>query len=369
MFLTPPQKRVLAIRLRKIVIVIFLGLSLFLYAQPANYYTSASGLKGSALKAQLNLIIENHTEFTYTSSSTDVWDILKQTDKDPNNASNIILLYSGRSVNAAQEYNNASGWNREHVWAKSRGDFGTDLGAGTDVHHLRPEDVGVNSTRSNRSFDNCNTCVTVMDEGVDTGSKYDSNVFTFEPRDAVKGDVARMIFYMVVRYEGGNGEPDLELTENIPSNTDKSQFHGKLSTLIAWHNADPVDDWERNRNDIIYNDYQHNRNPFIDYPVLVDYLWGTKTNEIWDESVTLSINKLNQLQFTVYPNPVDTGKIFINTKGNESKNIIIYDVVGKQIYNKTTVNNTIDVSSFRSGIYFIKIVQNNKTGTIKLIIK
>ena len=369
MSLSLPQKRVLAIRLKKIIIVFFLGLSSFTYAQPTNYYTSASGLKGTALKAQLNSIIKNHTEFSYTSSSTDVWDILKQTDKDPNNSSNVLLFYSGRSVNAAQEFNNANGWNREHVWAKSRGDFGTAIGAGTDVHHLRPEDVGVNSTRNNRSFDDCTVCVTVMDEGQDTGSKYDSSVFTFEPRDAVKGDVARMIFYMAVRYEGEGGEPDLELTENIPSNTDKSPLHGKLSTLIAWHNADPVDDFERNRNNIIYNDYQHNRNPFIDYPVLVDYIFGTKTNEIWDESATLSIKELNQLQFTVYPNPTESDKIYITTTSNTIKNIQIYDVVGKQIYSKITTNNAVDISSFKSGIYFIKIIQDKKIGTSKLIIR
>ena len=246
-----------------------------------DYYQTAEGLKSDALKTALNTIIKGHTEFTYTSGSTDVWDILKKTDQDPDNEANVILIYSGASVNAAQEYNNANGWTREHVWAKSRGNFGTEIGPGTDVHHLRPEDAGVNSARNNRSFDNCQNCEEVSYNGVFTGSYTDKYEWTFEPRDEVKGDVARMIFYMATRYEGENGEPDLELTESLPSLSDTSPFHGRLSTLISWNREDPVSDWERNRNEIIYALYQNNRNPFIDYPELVEYIWGNAVNATW----------------------------------------------------------------------------------------
>ena len=105
---------------------------------PVGYYDSAEGLFGDELKNALYVIIKGHTEFPYTASTTDTWDILKESDNDPNNEDNVILFYTGWSVNAAQEYNNGSGWTREHVWAKSRGDFGTSLGPGTDAHHLRP---------------------------------------------------------------------------------------------------------------------------------------------------------------------------------------------------------------------------------------
>jgi endonuclease I len=121
---------------------------------PEGYYTRAENLKGTALKEALNEIIKGHVEYPYTSSSTDTWDILKETDRDTANPENVILIYSGWSVNAAQEYNNARGWSREHVWAKSHGDFGTSKGAGTDVHHLRPCDISVNSARGNDDFDN-----------------------------------------------------------------------------------------------------------------------------------------------------------------------------------------------------------------------
>ncbi|MFT7378419.1 MAG: endonuclease I [Bacteroidia bacterium] len=87
-------------------------------------YLPAHKKSDDSLKFELNQIIKNHTEFTYTSSSTDVWDMLKHTYRDTANANNVILLYSGRSVDAAQEYNSAAGWSREHVWAKSREDVG-----------------------------------------------------------------------------------------------------------------------------------------------------------------------------------------------------------------------------------------------------
>ncbi len=364
-----PSKGVFVKRLQKSVIVIFLGISNFLLAQSFNgYYDTADGLIGNALKAQLHNIIKGHTEYSYSASSTDVWDMLKETDKDPNNPNNVIFIYSGRSVNAAQEYASGSGWNREHVWAKSRGDFGTDRGPGTDAHHLRPSDISVNGIRSNRSFDDCTVCVDVIDNGFNTGSKYDSNVFTFEPRDAVKGDVARMIFYMAVRYEGDAGEPDLELNENLPNNTDKSPFHGKLSTLLAWHLADPVDDWERHRNEVIFTNFQHNRNPFIDYPTLADYIWGAKTTQVWEQSSTLAVADNTKLNFSIYPNPA-TDRLLINTPSSTSKYIGIYDVIGKQVYLKKTTESQINISNLKAGMYFVKVQQDGKIDTRKLVVE
>ena len=248
---------------------------------PDGYYDSATGLSGVGLKSALNDIIQGHTSFPYTDSQTDVWDILKETDKDPNNPNNVILLYTGWSVNAAQEFNNENGWSREHVWAKSRGilydGFGSeDNVAATDVHHLRPADITVNSARNNRWFDYCT--IPYIDEGVNTGSYTSTDAeWVWQPRDEVIGDVARMMFYMATRYEGEAGEPDLELINEIPvdSYTNDPVF-AKLSTLIAWHNMDPVDDFEQNRNNVIYG-FQGNRNPFIDHPEFVQLLWNGET--------------------------------------------------------------------------------------------
>ena len=254
----------------------FFLLALFLatvtYAQPpAGYYSSVEGLNGEALKAELNNIIDAHTEYSYSA----VWDILKDTDKDPNNSNNVIGFYSRFSMNAAAQYDGAQGWNREHVWAKSRGDFGTTMGAGTDVHHIRAADVSTNSARNNRAFDNGGT-VYVDGSGNYSGTTpcKKGSAWTWEPGDDQKGDVARMCFYMATRYEGENGEVDLELTEQILGNTDKQPLHGVLSTLLAWHAADPVDTEEMQRNNIIYS-YQNNRNPYIDHPEYVDLIWGS----------------------------------------------------------------------------------------------
>ena len=346
----------------KFIVFSLLLISNLLSAQDSTYYLSAYNKSDDSLKFELNQIIKNHTEFTYTSSSTDVWDILKHTDRDTANENNVILLYSGRSVDAAQEYNSAAGWSREHVWAKSRGDFGTSNGAGTDVHHLRPCDVSVNSTRNNRNFDTCITCVDVIDNGFNTGSKRDADLWTFEPPDAVKGDVARMIFYMAVRYEGEGSEPDLELTNTLLNNTDQSPLQARLSTLLHWNRIDTVSNWERNRNNIIDSFYQHNRNPFIDHPELAEYLWGDSIGLTWmpslvDTSNSASIYKYPNIEFTIYPNPT-TSRISIKASTNLiQQNIIIYTSAGVEVLSDVIKgeDTEINLEGLPDGMYFISI--------------
>ncbi len=227
-----------------------------------DYYRTAAEKTGNSLKTELHNIIDHHTELSYSA----VWEALKKTDEDPANANNVILLYTGRSQAKSTNGGGVDDWNREHVWAKSHGDFGTAMGPGTDLHHLRPTDVSVNSTRGNLDFDNGGT-----EHSEALGNYFDSD--SWEPRDEVKGDVARMLFYMTVRYEGDvSDEPDLELNNTVNNGT--APYHGKLSVLLQWNAQDPVDDRERRRNDIIYSDYQHNRNPFIDHPEWVNEIWN-----------------------------------------------------------------------------------------------
>ena len=242
---------------------------------PSGYYDSANGLDDDALKAALNNIIDGHTEFPYTSSGTDVWDILKVSDQDPNNSNNVLCVYTQYSMSAADEYNSGNGWSREHVWAKSHGDFGTSTGAGTDVHNLKPADVSINSTRNNRDFDDGGDAVTDSSppSGYDGSTDCFKTSTTFEPPDSLKGDIARIIFYMVVRYEGENSEIDLEMVNYADSSPSGEPYHGVQSTLYSWHVADAVSSFEQNRNDVIYS-YQGNRNPFIDHPEYANYLWG-----------------------------------------------------------------------------------------------
>lgn len=226
-----------------------------------NYYADAIGKTGKALKASLHEIIDDNKKISYSA----VWNALMDTDEDPNNKDNVILLYTGRSQGKNTKGSGVDNWNREHVWAKSHGNFGTKAGPGTDLHHLRPTDVSVNSTRGNLDFDNGGIAHT---EAI--LCKYDND--SWEPRDSVKGDIARMLFYMAVRYEGDNGEIDLELNNKVNNGFDP--YFGKLSTLLEWNEQDPVDEFEMRRNDIIYKKYQHNRNPFIDHPEWANEIWN-----------------------------------------------------------------------------------------------
>ncbi|MFQ6703899.1 MAG: endonuclease I family protein [Alphaproteobacteria bacterium] len=175
------------------------------------------------------------------------------TDVDPENNNNIILFYGHVSVSNA-----SSNWNREHVWPKSLGWF-NESGAGSDVHHLRPENEGVNSTRGNMKMGKVtNGTVCKYPDGTIAG--YYGNRY-FEPNDCSKGDVARIFFYMLIRYS--------ETDSNYPI-TKTAQ---SLELMLEWHLLDPVDDLERVRNERAYQ-YQGNRNPFIDYPEFAEVLWG-----------------------------------------------------------------------------------------------
>ena len=324
---------------------------------PSGYYNTAENKSDQALQLALHNIIDDHTDYPYSSNSTDTWDILKVADADPNNANNVILIYTRESVNGLQEYD---GWNREHVWAKSRGDFGTSRPMGTDVHNLRASNINVNSTRSNYSFENCtsNSCEQTY------GNSYSSSALVFEPRDEDKGDVARIIFYMVVRYEGDSGEEDLEMTESILSVSSKSPRHGVRSTLLEWHELDPVDDFERNRNDVIYS-YQGNRNPFIDHPELVDFLWGDQQQTSWNSSLSNPAQLVDRELFI--SNPVQTSYIDI-PPSIDVNTISLYNVQGKQMNRLPGSAERIKMPT-TSGIYFLQFVFGQSVVNKRILVK
>jgi endonuclease I len=337
---------------------VILLLTTDLYSQiPQGYYDAAENKADQALRDALHNIIDDHQRFSYTSSGIDTWDILKEADADPNNPNNVLLIYTRESVDGDQEYASGNGWNREHVWAKSRGDFGTQPPEGTDVHNLRASNIDVNTTRWNYAFDDCtsNSCY------VTYGNYYNSSVF--EPRDEDKGDVARIIFYMDVRYEGDSGEEDLEMVDYTPSTSSKLPYHGVRSTLLQWHQEDPVDDFERNRNDVIYY-YQGNRNPFIDHPNLVDYLWGEQQQVQW--SSTLSTPTEREKTNIVYPNPSHSGYVNINSGFNPNY-IELFDVQGKKVNDYDGHSNQIKTPS-APGIYFLRFHFDNHVIHKKILV-
>jgi predicted extracellular nuclease/endonuclease I len=233
------------------------------------YYEAAMATDKAGRAAALNAIISaKHVPLTYSQ----VWSVLTFSDEDPNNADNVIEIYTGNSIaknmnGSGPNQNDQNSWNREHVWAKSHG-FPDDSQYGyTDAHHLRPADWSMNTLRSNLDFDNGGDPV---EESPENFKDSDS----WEPRNDVKGDVARMMFYMATRYDGAamDRTPDLILVDMVGTASGSPEF-GKLCTLWEWHLNDPVDAREMTRNDVVF-EYQGNRNPFIDRPDWGDEIYG-----------------------------------------------------------------------------------------------
>lgn len=321
----------------KLLSIFLVGPAILLAQNPDGYYDDAIGLSGDELKSALHNIIDNHQEYSYNNLRDY---LLKESDEDPNNSDNVILIHSGISRAKNKFGGNVGDWNREHVWAKSHGDFGTSPPAGTDAHHIRPSDVQVNSSRGNLDFDNggspVNNCPGCLKDG-------DS----FETRDGAKGDVARMIFYMAIRYEGGSGEPDLEVVDRV--NTYPDPEHGKLSTLMQWHIEDPVDDFEMNRNEIVYS-YQQNRNPFIDHPEFVNEIWGDPTN----------VSTTFEQAISCYPNPVND-QVFIEYSSSSTLHYTLVNMNGSQLKNGLieTGKLAIDMSNAAPGIFVLILIDEN----------
>jgi len=226
-----------------------------------------------------NLIQSTHRHsLPYTSSTqSDVWDGLLATDTDPTGQL-IHLIYGDKDV-AALPYDSGScdSWNREHLWSRSRGvgDTGSD---NTDLHHMRPADCNVNSVRSNKYFAQCGTvddmasCVSPAhaEAAVDT----EKDTKSFLPPASHRGDVARAILYMDLRYDGDDPGTVNLVVSDCPEDVPDGAGMGYLSQLLQWHLDDPPDEGERSRNEEICANWQGNRNPFVDYPELATTYFG-----------------------------------------------------------------------------------------------
>ena len=340
---------------------------------PQDYYLDANDKSSEELKEALHQIISNHVVYPYTSSSIDTWDILQLSDQDPENHNNMILVYTGRSQDKGyrdgsgnySQYENGNGtqnnsWNREHIWPKSHGFPDEDDNAYTDVHNLKPCDRSVNSSRGTKDFDyggnqhsEASQCLTDSD--------------SWEPSDSVKGDIARILFYMTVRYDPGydhnNNSFDLELVDyTTPGNNDP--ILGKLSSLFQSHNDDPVDDFEIHRNEIIFG-FQENRNPFVDHPNLVNFLWGENYGENWNEN--LGLISPDDENFVVYPNPSNGILNFSNPLQDERVEIFSSD--GVKVFDIRISNANSLKLNLEAGIYFLKISNNRKIKNSKIIFR
>ncbi len=262
-----------------------------LAAIPNGYYDTVNTSSPVALKSSLHEIIDDHQRFPYTSSSTDTWDILEQADQNPDDPGAVIDVY--RNASFTKQGGGNTFYNREHSWPKSYGfpNDGSSNYAYTDAHHLFISDSGYNSSRSNKPYASCTSgCTEKTTEfnnnrgGGSGDSNWTAGSFSqgsWQTWPGRRGDVARALMYMAVRYEGGShgttgyAEPDLILTDdrNLIDQSNQGSnisvaYMGLKSTLLQWHKEDPVDEFEIRRNDAIYS-HQGNRNPFIDHPEYV----------------------------------------------------------------------------------------------------
>lgn len=241
------------------------------------YYAKVDTTKtGEEFIASLTPVISaNYVRFSYSGA----WDVLKEADEDPYDNTKVVCVYTGLSILKSGA---GSLWNREHTWAKSHGFPEETIYAYTDCHHLTAAHNSTNSTRGDLDFDEVvNQTGTVKNDKY--GNKWIEGV-CFEPRDEVKGDIARALLYMEARYN--STDLDLTLSETIPTETSKDTGKGslgRLSTLLKWHYQDPVSDEEILRNEVVYK-YQKNRNPYIDHPEWVNFAYDT-------EYATLTANK------------------------------------------------------------------------------
>lgn len=245
----------------------------------STYYTTAfthkvtSSQYGTTLLNTLHeLMYDSHESYnTYD----ELWTYTKESDYDIDNPDNIILLYSRQSVNGAQ---NANVWNREHVWCQSHAFYGTETGAGSDLHHLRPASVNYNSTRSNIPYGIVSSHTSATQMG-DTDCYYTST--QFEPADYIKGDVARILMYMYTHYSTSvSGTSTKSGTLNITDivKTDSGTQQAAWDLLMDWNESDPVDYQEMIRNNkcaYLLGNY----NPFIDHPEFARMIWDDSSSQ------------------------------------------------------------------------------------------
>lgn len=238
--------------------------------EPEEYYSTITALDSGPptnrnewqqLYSSLHaLLVQTHVVIPYTSDDTDVWDALRVVDQDPNNDQNVWLLYANRTEPFITHGDN-DGWNREHVIPRSYGlfDNGPDY---SDVHNLRASDASVNSARGNLYFDNCepsvdSTCT--RPAHVEAAPDTAKNSFQFYPSAYRKGDIARGVFYMALRYNGTGGENGESNTEQLRL-TDcpcrDTHAFGKLTTLLEWAREDEVDATELTRNNLTCSLFQ-----------------------------------------------------------------------------------------------------------------
>lgn len=344
--------------------ILFVFITFCLHAQiPAGYYKSAEGKTGAELKTAIYDIIRTHTQLDYYSSST----YFRSTDWHPATtvfpqgyfwdmySNNIRTTWSGGALN------------REHSLPKSW--FGISSGsentnpAGTDLHNLYPSDAEANSAKSNYPLGEVtgtpvysNGVVKVGTNGLtflENGTTLKYTNVVFEPANEYKGDFARDYMYMVTCYENFASRWQSTGTSSmiIGGSTYPVFNRWAINLLLKWHRMDTVSTKEKDRNDSVYR-LQGNRNPFIDHPELVEFIWGKYNGLAWSETVELPEEDL-----PFYVNYANDGSyIRVNVNSPEKTYYKITSLNGLVLRSGIVgANAQITLSSLNKGLYILEI--------------
>ncbi len=348
--------------MKKLILTTF-GLLLFyicISQIPSGYYSNADGKIREDLKTALYEIIKTgHTSNTYAS----LWIHFQKTDKHP--SGNVWDMYSSCNFvfvsNQCGNYNSECDcYNREHSFPSSW--FGGDnYPMYADLHHVVPTDGWVNNKRSNFPFGKVGSISWTSQNGSKLGnSNYPGySGVVFEPIDQYKGDFARIMFYMVTRYENllsGWQMNEAGATAVLDGDIWPAFNPWARDLYLQWHEQDPVDQKEMMRNDSIFS-IQNNRNPFIDHPEFARQIWG----------VDAGMNQTEMIHIAVYPQPASE-ELNIST-GSFQGNVWIFDLFGT-LHNCNEISEsqfTVNVSSLNPGIYILKFVSGDQVVTQKFI--
>ncbi|MBQ7914417.1 MAG: endonuclease [Clostridia bacterium] len=295
-----------------------------------SYYAGITATSGEQLLGQIHdLITKTHTKYTSYNDCKNTT-IIKTTDAG-SKSGYVMEFYSQADIAGTWGSGNQGTWNREHVWPQSlSNDMWGQSNGGSDLHHIRPVETGLNSARGNNKFDEVTGGKAVYYEdsnnkNVAIGGYVASG--EFEPLDFVKGDVARIVMYVYTHYNtysnvGGttNGSGGSFGTLKFSNVIGAGSEDACIDLLLKWNREDPVDDIERNRNDAVYK-IQGNRNPFIDHPEYADKIWGKSTIAVTSialSSTSLALKVGGIQTLTVTANPAGASNAVKWTTSNSS---------------------------------------------------
>ncbi len=254
-------------------------------------YSSLNGLKSDALALQVNKLIATHTRLSYEKA----WTVNSRIDvapKDyivPNGC--VVDMYSDCELGANKNCNDTNFtttefcecYSREHSLPKSWWGGSTSEPMYTDVVHLIPTDNATNQKRWYYPYGEPTSTSWSNNVGAKLGrtSAYGSRDYVFMPNPEYKGDIARIYFYMITCYRNKNFTSNAQARRVMTYTNGVAGFKSAfLDLLLKWHRNDPVSDWEKTRNNRI-QEVQGNRNPFVDLPDLVEYIWGNKKGQVF----------------------------------------------------------------------------------------